>query len=221
MRAILIPVKDLSRAKQRLSPVLPQELRTRLARAMLADVFAAVAGVRSVGAVFVVSSDSGALAAARARGWGCLPETGQLSESHSVDVASRLCAARGVTALLRLPADLPLVGAADIEAVLSACPDRPGAVLVPSRDKTGTNALLRTPPDLFPSHFGPGSLARHLEEAGRYPAGARLLRVPRIELDVDDEADLEALVAADGIGKQTAALLRELLPLARRAQFPL
>jgi len=213
MRAILIPVKDLSRAKQRLAAILPQEARTRLARAMLADVFAAVAGVRTAAAVFVASSDPAALAAARARGWERLPETEQRSESDSVDAASRLCAARGVSALLRLPGDLPLVRSADIEAVLSACPGEPGAVLVPSRDQTGTNALLRTPPDLFPSHFGPGSLAKHLAEAGRHPGGGRLLRLPRIELDVDDEADLRALAAAEGVGENTAAALRDLFPL--------
>jgi len=221
MRAILIPVKDLSRAKQRLAGVLPQESRTLLARAMLADVFAAVGGVRSVDAVFVASNDPGALAAARARGWECLPETEQLSESKSVDAASRLCAARGVTALLRLPGDLPLLRAGDIETVLSHCPFQRGAVLVPSRDQTGTNALLRTPPDLFPSHFGPGSLAKHLEEARRHPAGGCLLRVPRIELDVDDESDLQAIAAAEGLGEHTAAALSALLPPALRAEFPL
>ncbi|HKO03919.1 MAG TPA: 2-phospho-L-lactate guanylyltransferase, partial [Candidatus Acidoferrales bacterium] len=165
MRAILIPVKHLSRAKQRLSGVLPQDARTRLAQAMLEDVFQAVAGVRSAEAIFVVSSDSNALAAARARGWECLPETAQRSETDSVDAASRICSARGVTALLRLPIDIPLVRSEDIEAVLAACPALPGAVLVPSRHADGTNALLRTPPDLFPSHFGPESLRKHLEEA--------------------------------------------------------
>ena len=212
MRAILIPVKDLSRAKQRLAGVLSQESRTRLARAMLADVFAAVAGTRSAQAVFVVTNDPRALAEARSLGWECFTETQQISESHSVDSASRLCAARGVTALLRLPADLPLLRAEDIDSVFSACPGEPGAVLVPSRDQTGTNALLRTPPDLFPSHFGPGSLEKHLAEARLHPAGGRLLRLPRIELDVDDEADLEALTGAEGVGQNTAGALRELLP---------
>jgi 2-phospho-L-lactate guanylyltransferase len=221
MRAILIPVKDLTRAKQRLAFLLPQESRTRLARAMLGDVFAAVAGARSADAVFVASSDACALADARARGWERLPETEQHSESRSVDAASRLCAARGVTALLRLPGDLPLLRSADIDAVWASCPREPGAVLVPSRDQTGTNALLRTPPDLFPSHFGPGSLARHLAEAQRHPAGGRLLRLPRIELDVDDESDLEALAAAEGVGEHTAAVLRELLPMMSAPQFPL
>jgi 2-phospho-L-lactate guanylyltransferase len=189
-----------------------QPARTRLARAMLEDVFAAVAGVRPRVPVFVVSSDLDALAAARARGWECLPESAQYSESQSVDAASRICAARGVTALLRLPIDIPLVRPADITAVLTACPAGPGAVLVPSRSANGTNALLRTPPCLFPSHFGPGSLNQHLEEAGRLRAYARLVRNPRIELDVDDERDLRLLAACEDLGEHTAAALSEVFP---------
>jgi 2-phospho-L-lactate/phosphoenolpyruvate guanylyltransferase len=216
VHGILIPVKDLSHAKQRLAAAMPQAERTRLARAMLEDVFAAVARVRVPVTVFVVSSDAYALAAACARGWECLAESSQHSESRSVDAASRICAAQGITALLRLPIDIPLVRPADIEAVLAACPPAPGAVLVPSGSGSGTNALLRTPPDLFPSHFGPGSLSKHLEEAGRRRAYARLLRNPRIELDVDDERDLRALAARRDVGEHTAALLRELT--VRRAE---
>ena len=218
MQAILIPVKDLAQAKQRLAAMLPQETRTRLARAMLEDVFSAVGRMRTRVPVFVVSSDRDALAAARARGWECLPESVQHSESRSVDAASRMCAARGVTALLRLPIDIPLVRPADIEAVLAACPAAPSAVLVPSRSASGTNALVRTPPELFPSHFGPGSLHKHLEEAGRLRAYARLLRVPRIELDVDDEHDLQSLASRSDIGEHTAAALRALS--LRRAAHP-
>jgi len=210
VQAILIPVKDLSQAKQRLAATMSQEARTRLARAMLEDVFSAVARMRTRVPVFVISSDSGALAAARARGWECLPESVQHSESRSVDAASRICAARGITALLRLPIDIPLVRPADIEAVLAACPAAPSAVLVPSRSASGTNALLRTPPELFPSHFGPGSLHKHLEEAGRLRAYARVLRNPRIEFDVDDVPDLRALATRKDLGEHTAAALREL-----------
>jgi len=210
VQAILIPVKDLSQAKQRLAGTFSQDVRTRLARAMLEDVFSAVARMRARVPVFVVSSDRGALTAARAHGWECLPESTQYSESRSVDAASRICATRGITALLRLPIDIPLVRSADIEAVLAACPAAPSAVLVPSRSASGTNALLRTPPELFPSHFGPASLHKHLEEAARLRAYARLLRNPRIELDVDDERDLLSLASRTDVGGHTAAVLREL-----------
>jgi 2-phospho-L-lactate guanylyltransferase len=212
MRAILIPVKDLSRAKQRLALAFPQAERTRLAQSMLRDVFAAVAQVGSADAVFVVSSDAGALHEAALRGWHILPETEQSSESASVDAASRVCAARGFTALLRLPIDIPLVRPDDVESLLAACPPAPGAVLVPSRDGQGTNALLRTPPDLFPSHFGPGSLEKHLAEARCRTAHIVILRNPRVEMDVDDHNDLQALLASGDLGVHTAAALAQLLP---------
>jgi len=60
-------------------------------------------------------------------------------------------------ALLRLPIDIPLATARDIDALFANMQDAPATVIVPSRDGTGTNALLRSPPTLFRSHFGPGS----------------------------------------------------------------
>lgn len=210
MRGILIPVKNLARAKQRLAGVLSQEERTALARAMLEDVFAAVGAARDVDAVFVVSSDPPALAHARGLSWEVFPEESQVSESRSVDEASRLCEARGVRSLLRLPIDIPLIRPGDIEALLRAAREGPSVVVVPSRDGAGTNALLRTPPALFPSHFGPSSLQKHLDEARRAGAHVQVLRNPRIELDIDDQADLRAFFAAADSETATRACLRRL-----------
>lgn len=210
MRAIVMPVKDLTRAKQRLAGLLGQEVRTALARAMLEDVFTAVAAARGVDAVFVISSDAPALARARALGWETFIEHRQISESHSVDAASRLCQAGGVGTLLRLPIDIPLVESRDIEALFHGAAACPSVVMVPSRDGAGTNALLRTPPGLFPSHFGPGSLARHLDEAGRAGAHVQVIRNSRIELDIDDEADLRFFLSVRDRESATAACLRRL-----------
>ena len=207
MRAILIPVKDLSRAKQRLASLLGQAERTALARAMLEDVFAAVAAVRAVDAVFVVSSDTGALEKAGRLGWETLLEHSQVSESASVDLASRICAERGVSALLRLPIDIPAVQSSDIDSLFAAAGPAPSAVLVPSRDAEGTNALLRTPPALFPSHFGPGSLSKHIAEARQAGAHVEIVRNPRLELDLDEESDVRAFLAGGHVGTATSACL--------------
>lgn len=193
MRAILIPVKEFAAAKHRLSPHLPAQFRAGLAEAMCADLFGTLRQVRGADRVFVVSSEVRALDWARRNGWETIAEADQISESASVDAASARCEAMGVQALLRLPIDIPLVTAADIEAVLAAWPGTRAAVLVPSRDGTGTNALLRSPPTLFPSHFGPDSFVRHLSEAEAAGATVKTLRNPRIELDVDDAADLDML----------------------------
>ena len=81
--------------------------------------------------------------------------------------------------------------------------------MVPSRDGTGTNAILRTPPTLFPSHFGPDSFAKHRREAEQ--AGARILvrRNERLEMDVDDESDLRALLRHDLTNTATGKWLEE------------
>ena len=209
MRALLLPIKDLRNAKQRLAGVLTTEERLGLAQAMLEDAVCAVRRVKRAERVFVVTIYEPALEIAEEHGWEVLREERQISESDSVDAASEICAERGVTGLLRLPLDLPLVQADDIDELLATECEPPGMVIVPSHDGKGTNAILRMPPTLFPSHFGPNSFAKHRREAEQ--AGARVLvrRNARIEMDVDDEADLRALLRRDLSGTKTGAWLEE------------
>jgi len=193
VKALLIPVKDLSQAKQRLAPWLSQRDRTTLAEAMLEDFCNVVARARGMDRIFLVSSYEPAMALAEANGWEVLRETEQQSESVSVDAASKICAERGATSVLRLPIDLPLIAPEDIGSVFDASQPPTSMVIVPSRIGTGTNALLRTPPTLFPSHFGPNSFPKHVAEAAQQGAKCIILRNERIELDVDDWEDLQAL----------------------------
>jgi 2-phospho-L-lactate guanylyltransferase len=208
VKALLIPVKELGRAKQRLAPLLGQAERTALAQAMMEDVFSAVSRSRLADQVFLVSSYDPALKRARELGWQIIREEHQNSESESVDYASRLCADRGVTSLLRLPIDVPLVRPDDIDGLLDRSQDAPSAVIVPSRSG-GTNALLRTPPTLFPSHFGSDSLAKHIGEAERTNAQFEVIRSERLELDIDDAGDLAELWARVPTGGATARWLAQ------------
>jgi 2-phospho-L-lactate/phosphoenolpyruvate guanylyltransferase len=209
MRALLLPVKDLRNAKKRLAGVLTPEERFGLAQAMLADTIRAIRGVRNAQKIFVISNYQPVLDVAEENGWEILREAQQISESDSVDAASKLCKERGVRSLLRLPLDLPLIQPQDIDELLAIECASPVMVIVPSRDGTGTNALLRTPPTLFPSHFGEGSFAKHLAEAAHARAEVLIRRNPRFEMDVDDESDLRALLAHDLIGTATGRWLRK------------
>ncbi len=208
MRALLLPVKDLNNAKKRLMDVLSPEERFALAAAMLADTIRAVQSVRCVEKIFVVTNYEPVMQLAEENRWEILREERQISESHSVDAASRICEQRGVTGLLRLPLDLPLIQSGDIDELLTLECRAPALVIVPSRDGTGTNAMLRTPPTLFPSHFGNGSFARHLVEAQKADATVLVRRNARLEMDVDDEADLRALLAQNLSGTETGRWLR-------------
>jgi 2-phospho-L-lactate/phosphoenolpyruvate guanylyltransferase len=210
MRAVLIPVKDLNLAKQRLAPHLSQTDRTALAEAMFEDVGRAVAGVRAADRIYLVSSWGPALDRARSLGWEIIPEREQQSESASVDFAARQCAKHGVTCLLRLPIDIPLVEASDIDEVLLSILGTPSTVLVPSRSGNGTNALLRSPPNLFASHFGPDSFRQHVEEARRSRARCRVLRNSHIELDIDEFSDVQAFMSVAKNITATVSVLQHL-----------
>lgn len=197
MRYILIPVKDLTRAKQRLAGLLTQTERTRLAWAMLENTFAAAAKVTAIDRIAVVTLYNPAIALAESYGMEIILEAEQISESASVDFGSREVTKRGAQSVLRLPIDLPLITVEDIEAIL-LCEQQcnsfvPSVVIVPSREGTGTNAILRRPPALFPSHFGAGSLAKHLKEAERANAECKVIELPRIALDIDEPDDLAEL----------------------------
>jgi 2-phospho-L-lactate/phosphoenolpyruvate guanylyltransferase len=209
MRALLLPIKDLRNAKKRLIGVLTPGERFGLAHAMLADTIRAVRGVRHADKIFVVTNYEPAIQIAQENRWEILREDHQISESDSVDAASRICQSQGVQSLLRVPLDLPLIQPLDIDELIAVNCAAPALVIVPSRDGTGTNAIIRTPPTLFPSHFGSGSFAKHLDEAERAGASLTVRRNARLEMDVDDESDLHALLEHDLTATETGRWLRE------------
>ena len=99
MKIALIPVKDLSKAKERLSSALPQVDRTALAYAMLEDVFTALKGSKLLDRIFVVTLDVKAIEIANSYGFEIIEETEQKGESHSVDYASRICIEKGAVSV--------------------------------------------------------------------------------------------------------------------------
>src|SRR5258707_6353837 len=98
MRALLLPVKNLRQAKQRLSPFLNADERFGLAQAMLADTVRAVRGVREAEKIFVVPNYIPAMEAAEQNGWELLGEDRQMFETFAAASASMQCAKRSVTA---------------------------------------------------------------------------------------------------------------------------
>jgi 2-phospho-L-lactate guanylyltransferase len=206
IKALLIPIKDPARAKTRLARLLSADERRRLASAMFNDVCRAVARSTMVDRVALVSSYRPAIERARQLGWDVLVEQEQYSESASVDWASRALTGQGIDSVMRLPADLPLVGGEDIDSLLSVELRAPAALLVPSREGTGTNAIIRTPPDLFPSRFGPGSLALHRREGASAGVECLIVNNDRIAFDIDEPQDLADFIKC-GRGTETYDLI--------------
>jgi 2-phospho-L-lactate/phosphoenolpyruvate guanylyltransferase len=97
-----------------------------------------------------------------------------------------------------LPGDLPLLRSGDIEVVIGQVPDgqiAPFALLVPSHDKLGTNALLLAPPDIIKLRFGYDSFSYHTSQVSAQGLPIRCFENEHIALDIDEPQDLEKCLA--------------------------
>jgi 2-phospho-L-lactate/phosphoenolpyruvate guanylyltransferase len=194
---ILIPVKSLANAKQRLASLLDQPTRTKLAQAMLFDVLETLGSWQSRPEVGVVTSDPFAVELARRFEFQIIPDNANRSETDAIEMATRFCASQGVDSTLVIPGDIPLIKAHELERILEAAPDE-GSVLVPAADGRGTNAAWRRPAGLFPLRFGNDSFKPHLAAARATQKPCVVLQLPGIALDIDSPTDLRQLAEAPG-----------------------
>jgi len=193
----IVPVKDLSKAKERLASLLPQDVRTELAYAMLEDVLAALRGATLIDRIFIVTMDRKAMEIAGDVGIEIIEETEQKGESDSVDRASLVCKEMGADSVLVIPGDAPLIRSEDIDFIAGKEAVAPSVILVPARDRMGTNAILRTPPDAIPSRFGHDSFRKHLEEAGNMGIAVEYYENERVGLDIDHPEDLKLFASKE------------------------
>jgi 2-phospho-L-lactate guanylyltransferase len=193
---ILVPVKNLAGAKQRLSPILTPEERFTLAQAMCEDVLRALAGWQSRPAVAVVTSESFARDLAERFNFEVVADDNS-GETSAIEMATALCRARGAVSTLVVPADIPLIDSTELQQIVDSAPPG-GAVLVPDAARRGTNAAWRSPGDLFPLRFGNDSFLPHMAAAKATGLPCVVLELPGIARDVDRPEDLCELAAASG-----------------------
>ena len=190
MRLILIAAKQLEFAKTRLAPALAPGERRALAEAMFRDVLAASLAASAADGVAVVTSDPSLLATAHEAGARTIDEEFPRGLNVAVALATAELMAKGAHTVCTVLSDIPLIAADDIDAVFAAMPSGRGAVLVPSRDFSGTNIICRSPADAVPTRFGRMSLVRHLDDCRTRDVPARVLRLARPALDLDVIGDL-------------------------------
>lgn len=213
---ILVPVKNLEGAKQRLAAVLTREQRTELARAMLKDVCHALSEVKAQPRVALVTSDAYAARMARQCGFDVIPDETNLGETEAIAMATAEAEKRGAEFTLVLPGDIPLVSAEEVSAILEAAPPE-GTVLVSAADGRGTNAVLRAPCSLIPCRFGNDSFLPHRAAARATGKPVVVLDgLPGIALDIDRPEDLEQLATGE-LRTRTQRLLRDWNEIRRAA----
>lgn len=205
----ILPIKRFEAAKQRLGVSLRSHAREALAEAMVRDVLSALAEVRSLYRLIVVTGEPRAIAFARAHDAVIVTEGIESGQNTAARSGVRHALELGAERVLLVPGDCPTLDPEEIDGLLGVDDDRPAVTVVPDRHGTGTNALLLAPPTAIEPAFGPDSYERHLNAARA--AGARLAvaHLPSLALDVDTPADLAAVRGAN-VRRATADVIAAL-----------
>lgn len=195
---VLVPIKRFGDGKTRLHP---RTDRAVLAEAVARDTLDAVAGVRRVRMILVMTDDA-ALVEDLALPVAVTVRT-QRTPGLNAAVAEGLRYAQvswpdyGQAVLL---GDLPALTAQDLQVTLDAAEELPLAV-VPDAAGSGTVMITASPGVPLLPAFGVGSARRHRD------LGHRILPAPdRLRRDVDTPDDLRSAVRL-GVGRHTAAAL--------------
>ena len=223
---ILIPIKPMAQAKRRLRTALPSEQRRQVVATLLRHVLDVVTSADLPKRVVVLAGDTEGAELARSLGAEVLTESGQwrleiggeegtpteqddranvppLVESRLNRILADALAwtdEQGAVAALILPADLPLLSTADVEALwhLSQRAPTPHIVIASDRQEQGTNALLLCPPQVLTPSFGRGSFRRHVAQARRVGAAVRVYTSIGLAYDVDEPEDWRQIERAEG-----------------------
>ncbi len=215
--AVFIPLKTLDRAKGRLRSALRPEERRGLVRHMFLHVVSAVRRAAVPTRVFVLAGDAAGVRLAERAGavplaeWGMWrlewtdsgdlppvifpPERVETPLNRVLSDALAWAEEMGWQRALVLPADLPYLSPAEVEALWqrSRAMPLPHLVIAPDRQERGTNAFLSAPPTALPPLFGQGSFLRHVAWARMLGLHVQVVRSPGLAVDVDEVQDWEGM----------------------------
>lgn len=188
--AVVVPIKAFHAAKARLAAALGAQERAALARRMAATVLAAGAPLDR----FVVCDDDEVAEFAVANHakvlW--MPDRGL---NGAVEAGVAEVGDAGYDHVVVAHSDLPL--ATRLPRLATA-----GTVtLVPDRHGDGTNVIALPTALAFPFQYGPASFRHHSARAADLGVDLRVVRDPRLALDVDRPDDLRHPLLDGWIGR--------------------
>lgn len=184
---IVVPMKPLSASKSRLRAALPDAQRAALALGMLRHVLAVLSSVPETDVVVAGGDEAVRRLCDRLGHRWREDRSGDLNSC--LDAEFRRAAAENAQRVAFLPADLPLVSAADIQEFLKAG-ETSFAAIAPDRHGEGTNGLMIQSDNLLEFRLGEGSFRRHADSLARRNIAVAVVRRQGLELDIDTRDDL-------------------------------
>ena len=187
---VIVLVKDLDQAKQRLGDVLDAKERRALAqRNAERAIRAASAGDHRL----VIGGSAEVKAIAERLGVEAVIERRQQGQNVAAKLGIAHALKSKARAVLILSSDLPLVTTESVRDMLDVGGriEPPAVVAAPAIGRGGTNALYISPPDAISLHFGEDSLTAFRHEAETKGVNFAIHKSDAMALDLDEPEDLE------------------------------
>jgi 2-phospho-L-lactate guanylyltransferase len=178
--------------------LLTADERQKLVQAMAEDVLAVLCHHPLLNEVWVVSNNLGVERLAGQYGARYIDERrlGTSGLNNVVQAASVFLQQQGARRLLVVHGDIPLLSDAELNDLLQAgeYAGEPSIILATDRHKSGSNALVLSPPTVLPFQFGENSRQKHCETAAQRGINYQVLQLPGLACDIDCPDDLLALL---------------------------
>ena len=189
----IIPIKSLNQAKHRLKHVLYPEERQDFFKAMFEDVLSTMMSVPDFEQVAVATVCPAAGIIAKKYGAIVLSTSQDEGQTAAVERSAEILDARGITSMLVIPGDVPVVTVEEIKIVLELHEKAPSMTIVPAQDELGSNCIALSPTIAAPLRFGPNSYFPHLETARKLGLSLQSPKLTGLGLDIDTPEDLLVL----------------------------
>jgi 2-phospho-L-lactate guanylyltransferase len=190
--AAIIPVKTFSLAKTRLS--LSSKQKEELCEIMLEEILYTLSISPHISKTIIVTKEKRAIEIGRKYNVISIIDNDEKNINCAIALADNYLLENKFDASIVFPQDIPYIKTQDIDFILNYKIPPNFAIVVPSRRFDGTNALVRMPINLMPTHYDEDSYKIHMNTAKEVTRNVALVFVKRIMWDVDNIEDLEFLL---------------------------
>ena len=214
----VVPLKSPEAAKSRLRAGLDDRARRRLMFAMARQVVRTLMHTPGIAGVVVVTASPEVAAFVEQEGAVVIRQDRDAGMAEACRAAVTHLSA-SAKSLLMISGDIPLIRSEAIAALVNLSRRTPLVAIVPDRRRSGTNALLCTPPAVIPPCFGVDSFKQHVAAARSQGVELHIVESDALSLDIDDLEDLDELRSRlDADPTLLPVELREALP--RKEEVP-
>lgn len=201
--AAIIPVKNIARGKSRLATVINQKQREELIKKLLVNTITELKKISFISQVTIITADRIAAMISKDMKTRFLWETGWLGLNWAVMRGIRKSFRSGISTVLVLPLDLPLVHAKDIVKFIRTHNRQTAITIAPDKKLAGTNAILLNSNKMIKMKFGSDSFRKHLREAEKDDLGIQVCAMECFRFDLDNPEDYHYYLESEQCRQKT------------------